>query len=186
MPQAAAFAAQRRLMLSWRLSEGSLGARVKTWIDCLKDTLRVQFRTLQVIDATETGDRRDLVTALREDKCDAFFAVYTLAYCLQCEEEAGNDGKDGENELVALARRLDESRMPRWVARLHVSPPWEAAVGPFEPWKDRQRWIFLPGDGDKEHFRLGAEDDDLSTDIYERCVARLKQTLAPRPTPDRP
>lgn len=185
MPQADALAAPRKLMLSWRPSEGKLGEHVKTWIDLLKDTLHIQCRALEVIDATApTIDRRNLALAVREDKCDAFLAVYTISYCKACEIEAGPDGKEGENELVALSRRLAESRTRRWLARLHISPPWEASVGSFEPWKERAHWVFLPGDGDKEHFRLGVEVVDLEADIYERCVEPLKKALRGT-TPDR-
>lgn len=183
MPNSPAMSAPRTLTLSWRAADGALGARVKQWVDLLKTTLNVQCRNLRVADVREPGsDRHATVLAMRENKCTDFLAVYTMQYCQQCAEEAGEDGTTGENELVELARRLGESCAVRWVARLHVSPPWDAAVGPFEPWRERTLWHFLPGPGEKDHFSLGVPEADMDTDIYERCVVPLKASLAAAPT----
>jgi hypothetical protein len=162
----------RWLLISWRPSaDDSLAQVVARWVQRLQDTLRVQCRDIEFRSTQlEPGERGAYVARLREDKCTDFLAIYTIDYCIACDAEAAAGAV--ENELIELARRIGQSPVRAWVARLDDSPPWEASGADLTPWSQRQRWRFLPAEGEGDFIDLTRPT--VTASIYTDCVKHLK------------
>lgn len=160
----------RRLLLSWRPTPGN--ENVKKWLDRFKLRIGVECRLIVVVDSHQPGQDRAGQRDQR-DRWTDFVSVLTLDYVKACEDEP-------EHELLSWALPLlrDEIAGVRfWAVRLDVADPrgWGIRVGSkvYEPWRESQRWHFLPDILNPEHLDIFAVD--LEKQIERECVSRIEQ-----------
>lgn len=163
----------RVLRLSWCPSNDSFGVAVADWVVRLKKRLRVfrkdlQGRELVLQDVNAAGLDR---AAIREGAWTDFVALYTMDYCLQCDDQG-----EASDLHEALLRR-DEPGHQLWLVRLEEGNPAESMVGDLKPW-DGGDWLMLPTlDVPKP---LGMDDAELQA----RCVEPLRARSPALPTGD--
>lgn len=164
----------RCLLLSWRPKRSKAGAEANDFREVLKQRLRYQCRSIEVIDVLEPGTT---TAEQREDnKWTEFLAVLTMDYLEACEKEP-------EHELSLQVLHQLESRQEGkryWVVRLESGLDTDLTIEVNKrvhaPW-DRDRypqWHQIPAAGSADDF-IRTDAGDLSTAVDIHCVRRLKE-----------
>jgi hypothetical protein len=158
----------RVLRLSWCPTGDDAGARVADWVARLKKRLRVfrrdlQGRELVLQDVNAAGTDR---AEIREGAWTDFIALYTVDYCLLCDEQG-----DASDLHEALLRR-DEPGHQLWLVRLEPGDPADAMVGDITPWAGAGGWLVLPAPHPEAP--LSTQPHQIDGELHAKCVEPLR------------
>lgn len=168
----------RVLRLSWCPSGDTAGAAVADWVARLKKRLRVfrkdlQGRELVLQDVNAAGiDRAEI----REGAWTDFIALYTVDYCLQCDDQG-----EASDLHEALLRRAEPGHQ-LWLVRLEPGDPADAMVGDVSPWRGDGGWLVLPAPHPEAP--LSTQPLQIDGDLHAKCVEPLRARSPAMPSHD--